>query len=191
MHIRTQRAVFSLFAFVILFLDQLSKWAITEIFLRPALDESTPPVPGFLTWLAHAPEKLPPVALPVLPFFDLVMVWNKGITFGMFNHETDYGPMILAALALAISLFFFFWLFRTKSPIQGLGIAMVIGGALGNTVDRLRFGAVIDFLDFHALGWHWPAFNLADSCIVVGIALLIGYSILFDRPSVHGQGTQE
>jgi signal peptidase II len=109
------------------------------------------------------------------------MVWNKGVSFGLFNHDTDYGPLLLTSLSLVISAVFLVWLFRTNSAVQLCGIAMVIGGAIGNVIDRLRFGAVIDFLDFHAAGWHWPAFNLADSSIVIGIFILILYAIFFEE----------
>jgi signal peptidase II len=171
--------MFLLVAFVALLLDQLSKWAISERIIRPALESGSSM--GLMNWFVKAPERLQFTEIKILPFFNIVMIWNKGVTFGLFNRETDYGPFLLTLLSLLICAFFIVWLFKTSSRVQGLGIALVIGGALGNVLDRLRFGAVIDFLDFHALGWHWPAFNLADSCIVVGIAVLIGYSFFLEK----------
>ena len=73
-----------------------------------------------------------------------------------------------------------FWLYRAESRILAVAIGMVLGGAIGNLIDRARFGAVVDFLDFHALGHHWPAFNVADSAITVGVALLL-YDSLFEK----------
>ncbi len=119
--------------------------------------------------------------IEVLPFFNIVTVWNKGISFGMFNRETDYGPVILAVLAVFISILFTVWLFRAHHRLQMTGIAMVIGGAIGNVIDRLRFGAVHDFLDFHAFGYHWPAFNIADSAIVIGVTILVIHSFFFEK----------
>lgn len=118
--------------------------------------------------------------VPVTPFFNLVMVWNHGISFGLFRQSHDMGPYILASLSFVISLFFAVWLFRARTLPLALALGAVIGGALGNAVDRLRHGAVVDFLDFHAFGWHWPAFNFADSFIVLGIAFVVIDGLFFD-----------
>lgn len=119
--------------------------------------------------------------IEVLPFFNLVTVWNKGVSFGMFSNDTDIGPYFLVALSLVIVVGFAFWLFRTKSLVNHIGIGLVIGGAIGNVIDRIRFGAVFDFLDFHVAGYHWPAFNLADSAICVGVFILMIYAFLFEK----------
>jgi signal peptidase II len=111
-------------------------------------------------------------AIEVLPFFNLVTVWNYGISFGMFNSGSAEASIIFVALALAIVVALVFWLRSVTSPLVALALGLVIGGAIGNVIDRLRFGAVFDFLDFHVGGWHWPAFNLADSGITVGVVLL-------------------
>lgn len=142
-------------------LDQLSKWWVLAVAL-PCL--SGPPGP----WCAN---ETPPIT--VTGFFNLVMAWNRGVSFGMFAHEADFMPYVLIAVALGISAFLVSWLRRTDSTYQAVCIGLVIGGAIGNVVDRFRFGAVADFLDFHVAGWHWPAFNIADSCIVVGVLLLL------------------
>ncbi|MCF8496192.1 MAG: signal peptidase II [Alphaproteobacteria bacterium] len=159
--------------------DQLSKWWVTEMMIRPALHQEASI--GFLEWLAHAPQKLSYAEIPVLPFFNLVMVWNKGISFGLFNGSADYGPFILTLVAGAVTLWFVTWLFLVKNTSQAVAIALVIGGALGNMMDRVRFGAVIDFLDFHVLDYHWPAFNISDSAIVIGVFVLIFYALFFER----------
>jgi signal peptidase II len=116
-------------------------------------------------------------SIEVLPFFNLTMVWNEGISFGMF-HGT--GIWILVGLSLIITAIFSVWLTRATVWLQAVSLALVIGGAIGNVIDRLRFGAVADFFDFHALGWHYPAFNIADCAIVVGIALLVIDGIFFE-----------
>ena len=90
----------------------------------------------------------------------------------MFNNLV-YGQWLLSVLAIVITLFLLHWLWRTTDRLTAAAIALIIGGAVGNTVDRLRYGAVADYLDFHAFGYHWPAFNLTDSAIFVGIVLLV------------------
>lgn len=112
-------------------------------------------------------------AIEVLPFFNLVTVWNYGISFGLFNTGSPYTAYLLIAIALAIVAALGFWLKSATHPWIATALGLVMGGAIGNVVDRLRFGAVFDFLDFHALGWHWPAFNVADSAITVGVLMLL------------------
>lgn len=119
-------------------------------------------------------------AIEVLPFFNLVMVWNRGISFGMFGGGA-LPPWLLAAFAGAIAVGLGIWLARVETRLLAVGIGLVIGGALGNIVDRLRFGAVADFLDFHVAGYHWPAFNLADAAITIGVVLLFIDALLISR----------
>jgi signal peptidase II len=111
-------------------------------------------------------------AIEVLPFFNLVTVWNYGISFGMFNNGSASGSIVFVGLALAIVVALLLWLRSATSPLVAAALGLVIGGAIGNVIDRLRFGAVFDFLDFHVAGWHWPAFNVADSAICFGVVLL-------------------
>ncbi len=111
-------------------------------------------------------------AIEVLPFFNLVTVWNYGISFGMFNSGSAGGSIIFVGLALAIVVALLVWLRSAASALIAAALGLVIGGAVGNVIDRLRFGAVFDFLDFHVAGWHWPAFNVADSAICIGVLLL-------------------
>ena len=119
-----------------------------------------------------------PVA--VLPFFSLVLVHNTGIRFGLFNHGGTAGPLILTAASLLIAVGFGVWMTKVENRPLAVSIGAVIGGALGNVIDRVRFGAVIDFLDFHLGDLHWPAFNVADSCIVMGIAFIVLDGLLFE-----------
>lgn len=114
-----------------------------------------------------------PGGIEVTSFFNLVMVWNRGVSFGLFSHADDSRRWILILAAAAITLWLLVWLWRGPNRLVALALGLVIGGALGNILDRLRFGAVADFFDFHLFGWHWPAFNIADCAIVVGVGLLL------------------
>lgn len=137
-----------------LVLDQASKWWI----------------------LTHVMQ--PPRIIPVTPFFNLVLGWNRGVSFGLFAVGAEIGAWFLPALALAIVAGLAVWLWRTESGLVAGALGLIVGGALGNVVDRLRFdGAVADFLDLHAFGYHWPAFNVADSAITVGAMILVAESL--------------
>lgn len=114
-----------------------------------------------------------PGGIEITSFFNLVMVWNRGVSFGLFSDADDSRRWILIAAAAAITLWLLVWLWRGPNRLVALALGLVIGGALGNILDRLRFGAVADFFDFHLFGWHWPAFNIADCAIVVGVGLLL------------------
>lgn len=153
----------------IIVLDQLSKWLILEYVMRKEIQPNAQPL-GLWEWLIDAPPRFPPASIELLPFFNLTMVWNEGISFGLFQGS---GIWILSGLALLITVIFSVWLTRAQGWLQAVSLALVIGGAIGNVIDRVRFGAVADFFDFHVMGWHYPAFNVADCAIVVGIALLV------------------
>jgi signal peptidase II len=144
-----------LIALPVVVLDQISKWWI----LTEVMD--------------------PPKTIAVTGFFNLVLVWNRGVSFGLFDSNSAWGPVLLTALALAIAAGLVVWLRRAGSRLAAAAIGLVLGGAIGNVIDRVRFGAVADFLDFHAAGYHWPAFNVADSAISVGVGLLL-YDGLFE-----------
>lgn len=118
----------------------------------------------------------------VLPFFNLVTVRNTGVSFGLLGGGVA-AWWLLSAVALVVTAFLFRWLWREPSLLIATGLGFTVGGALGNVVDRWRQGAVTDFLDFHAVGWHWPAFNLADVGIVIGAAAIIWSSIVNAQPS--------
>lgn len=124
-------------------------------------------------------QKIETGHIAIAPFFNLVLTWNRGISFGIFN-DGAAGPFVLVALSLIIAAGFAVWLWRTDYKWLAVALGAVIGGALGNVIDRFRFGAVVDFLDFHAFGWHWPAFNIADSAICVGIAFAVLDGLFFE-----------
>jgi signal peptidase II len=119
--------------------------------------------------------------VPVIKgFFQLVMVWNTGVSFGLMA-SSPLPPWVLSAVAIAVCIGLFIWLRRTDRPLTGWGIGLVMGGAIGNVIDRARWGAVFDFADFHVGHWHYPAFNVADSAIVVGVALMLIDSLIGER----------
>ena len=121
----------------------------------------------------------PGEVLAVTGFFNLVLVFNKGAAFSLLAAAPGWQTPLFAAIAIAAAAFISFLLVR--HPGQRLfcaGLALILGGALGNLWDRLEWGQVVDFLDFHAAGWHWPAFNVADSAITVGAGMLIVESFL-------------
>lgn len=136
-------------------LDQATKWWIVQVVMQP------------------------PRIIPITPFFNLVMGWNKGISFGLLGG--GYNTWIFIVIAVVIIGVLGVWLRRAETQLTASAIGLVIGGAVGNVIDRLRAGAVADFLDFHIAGYHWPAFNLADSVIFMGAAALILESLF--RPS--------
>lgn len=110
-------------------------------------------------------------------FFNLVKAWNTGVSFSMFNDWGWVGILVLSLLALTIVGFLFNWLRHEKNRYMQTALGMIIGGALGNVIDRVRLGAVFDFLDFHIGVHHWPAFNVADSFICIGAVMIIVYNI--------------
>ncbi|MCC7017439.1 MAG: signal peptidase II [Rhodospirillales bacterium] len=147
------------FAAAVVAVDQLSKWWILERVMQP------------------------PRVIPVAPFFNLVMGWNRGVSFGLFNWDSAASAWVFSALALAIVALLLVWMARDNRASSAAALGIVIGGALGNVVDRVRFGAVADFLDFHAFGYHWPAFNAADAAISLGALTLLA-DALFVRPEL-------
>ncbi len=146
-------------AALVVVLDQASKWAIVTQIMAP------------------------PRVIEVSGFFNLVMVWNRGVSFGLFDGEASYGPWLLVALSLAVVGVLAIWLARTSDRVSALALGAIIGGALGNIIDRVRHGAVADFLDVHVGAYHWPAFNVADSAITIGVGALILEALFSGRES--------
>lgn len=175
----------SLCAFIMLLLaalDQLSKWYVIERYFRLRSYESDGPSLDFLTWLTTIPqERFPFYKVEITSFFNLVMVWNKGVSFGMFSSSHEWMPFALGLMALTLCSVFLVWMWRSTSLFASLALALIVSGAVSNVWDRPRFGGVADFLDFHIAGYHWPAFNIADSCIVIGVACLALHSLFFEK----------
>ena len=124
-------------------------------------------------WLIVETVMQPPRIIPVTDFFNFVLGLNRGVSFGMLNMQSPMGRWILAGLALAITLALLVWMWRANKTLVVVGLGLIVGGAIGNVVDRVLVGAVVDFLDFHWAGYHWPAFNVADIAITSGAAALI------------------
>lgn len=118
----------------------------------------------------------PPKTIMLTPFFNLAPVWNSGISFGLFASQPEMVKYAISAFAILVVIWLFFQL-RSLGKIQQYGAGLIAGGALGNVYDRFRFGRVVDFLDFHLLDYHWPAFNIADSAIFIGVVLWL-YGIM-------------
>lgn len=138
----------------ILAADQLSKWWILEAARLPEV--------------RHIPLlSLGPLGL------DLTMVWNRGVTFGLLAGDGPWHHLGLAVLAAAIAAFLLRWMARAENRLTALALGAVVGGAVGNVIDRMRFGAVVDFVDAHGWGWHWYVFNIADAAIVCGVVALV------------------
>jgi lipoprotein signal peptidase len=142
-------------AFVVMAADQASKWWILEVL--------------------HLPEVGQIVVLPVL---NLTVVFNRGVTFGLLNGFGQWSSVALAGVALAVVAALGVWLCRAESPLVAVALGTIAGGAVSNVIDRLRFGAVVDFIHAHAGGWSWYVFNLADAAIVCGVAALVLENLL-------------
>ena len=123
-------------------------------------------------WIVHD-IMAPPRIIEVSSCFNRVMVWNRGASVGLFSSQSPWTPVLLCSVAVIISIALGIWMYKAKSPWLATALGMMIGGALGNAIDRVIFGAVADFLDFHAYGYHWPAFNVADMAISIGVVMLL------------------
>lgn len=145
------------FILILIFLDQVTKWWIINYIMQPIK------------------------ILPITPFFNIVLTWNSGISFGIFSNQGSFSVIILSTLATLIVFFLAVWLMKAENKKLIIGLICIIGGAIGNIIDRVYHGAVIDFLDFHIKNYHWPAFNVADSCIFIGATLIILDSLFPDK----------
>ena len=145
---------------LVLIVDQLSKWLVA----------------------AHLTAGSPIV---ITEFFSIIKVWNTGVSFSMFSHHGSLGVVVLSLLALAVCAFLLHWMWHETDKIKIVGLGMIIGGAIGNVIDRVRFGAVLDFLDFSVFSYHWPAFNLADTFICIGACILIFLEIFNDKKGLN------
>lgn len=114
-------------------------------------------------------------SIAILPGFNLTYVHNTGAAFSLLSEAGGWQRWLFAALAVIISAVLSIWLARLQKheTLQAIALALVLGGAVGNLIDRLAYGYVIDFLDVYYQNWHWPAFNIADSAITVGVILLM------------------
>lgn len=156
-----------LVALVVLVADQASKWWVLNVLDLPDLRQ-----------------------VVLLPVLNLTIVWNRGVTFGMLNGLGAWSSIALAVVALGVVVALGAWLRRTETRLSAVAIGAIAGGAVGNVIDRLRFGAVVDFIHAHidigGTDWSWYVFNVADSAIVCGVAALVVESLIPRRTVPQG-----
>ena len=137
-------------AVVVLVADQASKWWILDVVRLQDIGQ-----------------------IVLLPVLNLTMVWNNGVTFGLLTGFGQWSYLLLTAIALAVVAALGVWLRRAESRMVATALGAIVGGALSNVIDRLRFGAVVDFIHAHLGDWSWYVFNVADAAIVCGVAALV------------------
>lgn len=120
------------------------------------------------------------IRVEVLPFFDIVMVWNYGISYGLLQAESDFHRWILAVFALGVTGFLIWWLRGIQDLRLAQAVGLIIGGAVGNVIDRIFYGAVADLFLLHAFGYEWYVFNIADTAVVLGVAIM-GLNLVIDE----------
>jgi len=155
-------------ALAVLAADQASKWWVLNVLDLPSLG-----------------------TVAVLPVLNLTMVWNRGVTFGLLNSLGGWGAPVLGVGALLVVSALGVWLTRAERALVACAIGVIAGGAVGNVIDRLRFGAVVDFIHAHAWGWSWYVFNVADAAIVCGVAALLLDGVRTRRPDDRLAGANE
>ncbi len=128
-------------------------------------------------WMLYVYDIAARGLVTITPFFDITLVWNKGISYGLFQQETATGRYVLIGIILIITVILLIWLMRVQSFLMATAMGLVLGGAVGNVIDRIYYGAVADFFSFHYRGFNWYVFNLADIWVVAGAALLIYDSV--------------
>lgn len=135
-------------------------------------------------WMLHVYEIGAKGKVAVTPFLDLVLVWNRGISYGLFQQQSGLGQALLIGFAVLICLALTVWLARTHSCLVAAALGLIIGGALANAIDRAVYGAVADFFSLHAFGFYWYIFNIADVAIVAGVIGLLYDSLLGSHKKV-------
>ncbi len=136
----------------------------------------------YLLFVYDLPARGP---LALAPFLEFVTVWNRGISYGLFQQESDLGRWFLVVLAAAASIWLSVWLWRTGQAFLGISLGLIVGGAVGNAIDRAAYGAVFDFVHIHAGTFSWYVFNVADAAIVAGVV-----GLLYDSLVLEGRRTR-
>jgi signal peptidase II len=141
----------------------------------------------FKAWMIGVFDAAPVQKIVLAPFFDLEMAWNRGISYGLLKQDSDPGRWILVVVSLCAVLALTYVLAQSYNRLPALSLGLLIGGAMGNAIDRIRFGAVADFFSFHIGSFHWYIFNLADVAIVAGVAGLLYDSLMASHKSAGKQ----
>src|SRR3981081_192138 len=157
----------------------LTRFAMAVALVAAAIDQAAK------LWLLFVFDLGARGIVTLTPFLDLVLTWNTGISYGLFRQEGPLGQWALLALKVIAVVLLWIWLARTSSRLTALALGLIIGGALGNAIDRLAYGAVADFVLFHlttvGFSFKWYVFNVADGAIVAGVLGLLYESLLGDR----------
>lgn len=140
---------------------------------------------GIVTLFANRPQG---AQIRLAPFLNLLLTRNSGISFGLFNGGVGPNAMVFSLAAVAVVAVLIYWLSRVESVFLAVVIGLIIGGAVGNVIDRLLDGSVVDFIDFHLGSWHWPAFNIADSAICLGVVAMLLEGLFSRRPGSQAKG---
>lgn len=132
-------------------------------------------------WILYGLDLPDKGSIALLPFLNFTMVWNHAVTFGMFGGVGNAGRVVFSVVALAVACCLLVWMARTPSKLTAACVGAITGGAIGNVIDRVRYGAVVDFIHAHAFGWSWYVFNVADSAIVCAVCVLLVQNVLMGR----------
>ena len=160
-------AVGGLIALAVVLVDQIAKAGVLSYSAQPDVDPT-----------------------PLTPFLDLTLRWNRGISFSLFARDFASAQVALLVLTLAVVGLLAWWLFRSRSVLPAAGLGLIIGGAVGNAIDRLAHGAVVDYLDLHAFGRHFFVFNIADAAINIGVGAADSRPVVRPRaPKGQSQGS--
>jgi signal peptidase II len=119
------------------------------------------------------------------PFFELIVVWNRGISYGLFQQHTELGRWLLTAVSIVAAIGLSLWMRRAGGHLLAAALGLIAGGAIGNAIDRIAYGAVFDFIHFHVAGFSWYVFNVADAAIVAGVIGLVYDSLVLEKRRIH------
>ena len=132
---------------------------------------------AWILYVFRLPDR-PPVRIS--PLFELVMVWNRGISYGLFQQNSELGRWGLIVISILAAIGLSVWIRRTNAKLLAVSLGLIVGGAVGNVIDRLAYGAVFDFIQFHIGSWSWYVFNVADAAIVAGVVGLLYDSFVLE-----------
>ncbi|HVL73703.1 MAG TPA: signal peptidase II [Beijerinckiaceae bacterium] len=139
----------------------------------------------FLLFVYDLPVRQP---LVVAPFLEFITVWNRGISYGLFQQDTEFGRRALIALSIAAAIALSVWIARASGRVLAASLGLIVGGAVGNAIDRVAYGAVFDFVHVHAGTFSWYVFNIADAAIVAGVVGLLYDGFVLDRRRTAPKG---